>query len=98
MEDERQRMESQIRKLEQDVFRFILLRNERRLREDAELRENRLVEDVRRKIEDEKSRKLKEQETRSKFDNERKRVQEALRLNETIAQKLKEVEPGLSQV
>ena len=68
------------------------------MREDAELRENRLVEDVRRKMEDDKSRKLKEQEARSKFDNERKRVQEALKLNETIAQKLKEVEPSMTQV
>uniref|UniRef100_A0A7S4P6I8 PDZ domain-containing protein n=1 Tax=Guillardia theta TaxID=55529 RepID=A0A7S4P6I8_GUITH len=92
MEEERQRMESQIRKLEQD------LRNERRMREDAELRENRLVEDMRRKMEDDKSRKLKEQEARSKFDNERKRVQEALKLNETIAQKLKEVEPSMTQL
>ncbi|EKX51880.1 hypothetical protein GUITHDRAFT_102495 [Guillardia theta CCMP2712] len=74
------------------------LRNERRMREDAELRENRLVEDMRRKMEDDKSRKLKEQEARSKFDNERKRVQEALKLNETIAQKLKEVEPSMTQL
>jgi len=92
MEEERQRMEAHIRKLEQEV------RAERRLRDEAEARESRLLEENRRRGDTDKARRLREGEARHKFEAERRRLQEALKVNEAIGAKLRDVEPKLAQV
>jgi hypothetical protein len=92
MEEERRRLEAQMRNQEQQM------RQERRLREEAELRESRLLDDVKRRQDDARVRKAKEAEARSKFESERKRLHAALKLNEDIGIKLRDVEPGLARV
>ena len=92
MEDERRRMESQLRAFELE------LRQERRLREEAEVRESRLLEDARKRQEDKKLRRAKDAETRSKFEAERKRLNEAFKINQDIGDKLRQVEPRLAQI
>jgi hypothetical protein len=92
MEDERRRMESQLRAFELE------LRQERRLREEAEVRESRLLEDARKRQEDNKLRRAKDAETRSKFEAERKRLNEAFKINQDIGDKLRQVEPRLAQI
>eukprot|EP00290_Baffinella_frigidus_P008411 CAMPEP_0180137808 /NCGR_PEP_ID=MMETSP0986-20121125/12469_1 /TAXON_ID=697907 /ORGANISM="non described non described, Strain CCMP2293" /LENGTH=410 /DNA_ID=CAMNT_0022079413 /DNA_START=56 /DNA_END=1288 /DNA_ORIENTATION=+ len=92
MEDERMRSEGEIRKAQQEA------QAARRQTEEAQAREQRLAEELRSKGDLERARRAKEGESRNKFELERRKIQEALKLNQAIGEGLREVEPQLAHL
>lgn len=72
-------------------------RNEQ-LREEAESREVRSSEDTKRREEEALQKRMANQEARAKFETERRRLQEAQRINESIGTLLRDMDPRLGNI